>query len=107
MLIGCNEGSCPQIRPIGRLTARPVVFKFNDYSEETKQLFQVERSCIVQYALKDGTSLYYRFFMVNLAQWREIEQGARGLVEGFRRVGAARRNPRVAGGISAPDARRP
>ena len=64
----------------------PVVLKCNDATESVKRNFAFEQICIVEYQLRDGAGLYYRFFMVNLAQWREIDQAVRGLVDGFRRV---------------------
>lgn len=63
----------------------PIALKCFDYTDGLKARFEVERNCIVEYPLSDGVGLHYRFFMVNLAQWREIDRAARALVDGFRR----------------------
>jgi hypothetical protein len=63
----------------------PIVLKCPDESEKTRSLFEVERICIVEYPLSDGVGLHYRFFMINLAHWREIDRAVRSLVGGFRR----------------------
>ena len=63
----------------------PLVFKCNDATTRTKDLFDFEPLCQVDYRLSDGAWLYYRFFMVNLAQWREIDTAVRALVDSFRR----------------------
>lgn len=75
-----GEGAEPR-RPDGA----PVVLNCPDESEKTRSLFEVERICIVEYPLRDGVGLHYRFFMVNLARWREIDRAVRGLVDSFRR----------------------
>ena len=63
----------------------PLVFTCNDTDDETKARFDFEPICRVEYWLSDGVGLYYRFFMVNLAQWREIDTAVRALVDSFRR----------------------
>jgi hypothetical protein len=63
----------------------PVALRCRDYPDKTKAIFEVERACIVEYPLSDGVGLHYRFFMVNLEQWRGIDQAVRRLVDGFRR----------------------
>lgn len=63
----------------------PVTINCADYPESTKARFEVERNCIVEYPLDDDVGLHYRFFMVNLEHWREIDGAVRALVNGFRR----------------------
>lgn len=63
----------------------PIALRCPDQPDETKTRFDVERNCIVEYPLSDGVGLHYHFFMVNLAQWREIDRAVRALVDGFRR----------------------
>ncbi len=63
----------------------PVALKCFDYPENTKTRFEVERNCIVEYPLNDRVGLHYRFFMINLEHWREIDQSMRTLIEGFLR----------------------
>ena len=62
-----------------------LVFACKDAKEQTKELFDFEALCTVDYKLPDGAWLYYNFFMVNLEQWREIDRAVRALVESFRR----------------------
>ena len=62
----------------------PVTINCADYPESTKAVFDVRRSCTVEYPLGDGVGLHYRFFMVNLDEWVAIDQSIRALVEGFR-----------------------
>lgn len=62
----------------------PVVFKCNDETDSVKRSFDFDPICIVEYKLRDGTGLYYRFFMVNLEHWREIDRSVRKLVTSFR-----------------------
>ena len=75
------DESHPALRPDGL----PVTLRCYDLDQETKLRFQVERNCIVEYPLSDGVGLHYRFFMVNLEQWREIDTTVRLLVESFRK----------------------
>ena len=70
----------PRHRPDGK----PIALKCFDFPERTKVRFEVERNCIVEYPLDDGVGLHYRFFMVNLEHWREIDIAVRALVDGFR-----------------------
>lgn len=63
----------------------PLVISCPDTWEETKQRFDVAYICTVDYRLKDGAGLYYRFFMVNLEHWREIDRAIRELIQYFRR----------------------
>ena len=63
----------------------PIVLECNDATKKTKELFQFEPLCKVYYRLTDNAWLHYRFFMVNLAQWREIDTAVRTLVDSFRR----------------------
>ena len=63
----------------------PLVFTCNDTDDETKARFDFEPICRVDYWLSDGAGLRYKFFMVNLAQWREIDAAVRALVDSFRR----------------------
>jgi hypothetical protein len=67
------------IEPAGR----PVVFKCNDETDSVKRNFAFEPVCIVEYPLNDNSGLYYRFFMVNLEHWREIDSEIRKLVNSF------------------------
>ena len=62
----------------------PITLRCQDFPESTKAHFEVERNCIVEYPLTDGVGLHYRFFMVNLEHWREIDAAVRSLVDSFR-----------------------
>ena len=67
-----------------RSDGNPIALSCSDYPDSTKSVFDVKRTCTVEYPLDDGVGLHYRFFMVNLDQWSAIDQSVGTLVESFR-----------------------
>jgi hypothetical protein len=80
-LVEYYAGNDPTAR---RPDGLPIALRCHDFPDSTKASFEVERNCIVEYPLVDGVGLHYRFFMVNMDQWRAIDQAVRALVDGFR-----------------------
>lgn len=63
----------------------PLVLMCNDALPQTYRNFDAEVICIVQYPMSDASGLYYRFFMDNLENWRDIDTAVRSLVDSFKR----------------------
>ena len=82
---GIYEYYIDENNPISRPDRLPIVLKCYDLDQRIKLRFQVKRSCTVEYPLSDSVGLHYRFFMVNLEHWREIDAAVRLLVEGLRK----------------------
>ena len=59
-----------------------------EMSEKTYELFEVELMCRTDYPFEWDGGLYYRYFMVSLAEWNEIDRSIRNLVLSFKGEGA-------------------
>ena len=68
-------------------TGRPLVLLCSKLPKSVKKQFKnATPMCITSYPFAEGAEgVYYRYYFVNLAHWREIDSAIRSLIRSFQR----------------------
>ena len=83
---GRHQFFVPQDKNYVTPSGQPLVLDCTIFAAALKSADRMGRSlCIVQYKLEDNSYLYYRLFLANISNWREVDTSIRALLETFRK----------------------